>query len=308
MIVFLTSQLTRSLQRELDHFFRLVHNTEFERRCLTKGALTQARAKLKHTAFIELDKEVKDQFYNQKSIKKWRTHRLLAMDGSTITLPRSEELKKSFGAHEFGADRQKRVLARISHLYDPLNKVIIDGQIDGYSVGEIHLAHRHLDKIQAQDLIIADRYYGSKPLFMLLVSRGADFCFRLKVHCWKEAKLLAESTVENERLVKFRISEKEAESNRLPINELTCRLIRIPLKSGEVEILCTSLIDTQKYPTDEFKNLYHQRWGIEEYYKTLKHHLEIENFSGKTYLSILQDFYIKIFISICKQLLFIKNI
>lgn len=127
------SQLTRSLQRELDHFYKLVHNKEFEVRYVTKGAFTQARAKLKHTAFIELDDEVQKTFYGQAPIKTWNSHRLLALDGSTITLPRSKELKETFGVQEFGVDRQERVLARISHLYDPLNKLIVDGQIDGYS-------------------------------------------------------------------------------------------------------------------------------------------------------------------------------
>lgn len=290
------SQLTRSIQRELDHFYKLVHNREFEVRHISKGAFTQARAKLKHTAFIELDEEVQTTFYNQAPYKTWQSHRLLALDGSTITLPRSKELKSCFGVHEFGCDRQDRVLARISHLYDPLNKIIVDGQIDGYHVSEVHLAHRHLNKIQANDLIIADRYYGSRPLFMLLVNLGADFCFRLKVNCWKVAKELAESN-EQERLITFSITDKEAKENKLPFKELSCRLVRIELDSGEVEILCTSLTDSDKYPAEEIKKLYHQRWGIEESYKVFKHRLEIENFTGKTQLAILQDFYIKIFLN-----------
>jgi len=43
-----------------------------------------------------------------------------------------------------------------------------------------------------------------------------------------------------------------------------------------------------------FKLLYHLRWGIEENYKRLKQWLEIENFSGKSALSVQQDFYAKI--------------
>ena len=291
------SQLTRSIQRELDHFYKLVHNKEFEVRHVSKGAFTQSRAKLKHTAFIELDNEVQKTFYDQTPFKTWHSHRLLALDGSTITLPRSKELKEHFGVHEFGVDRQERVLARISHLYDPLNELIVDGRIDAYSVSEVHLAHRHLSKIQANDLVIADRYYGSKPLFMLLVNQGAEFCFRLKVNCWKVAKQLAESTGEKERFIKFQITDKEAQENKLPFTELTCRLIRIELDSGEIEILCTSLTDTIKYPVEQFKALYHQRWMIEESYKIFKHRLEIENFTGKTTLAILQDFYIKIFLN-----------
>ncbi|MCP4489537.1 MAG: transposase [Gammaproteobacteria bacterium] len=48
------------------------------------------------------------------------------------------------------------------------------------------------------------------------------------------------------------------------------------------------------YPAEEFKALYHFRWGIEENYKRLKQWVEIENFSGKSALSVRQDFYAKV--------------
>ena len=53
-------------------------------------------------------------------------------------------------------------------------------------------------------------------------------------------------------------------------------------------------MDSDKYPVGLFKSLYHLRWGIEENYKRLKQWLEIENFSGKSTLSVKQDFYAKI--------------
>jgi hypothetical protein len=43
------------------------------------------------------------------------------------------------------------------------------------------------------------------------------------------------------------------------------------------------------------KHLYHLRWNIEEAYKKYKELLELSNYSGKTALSIKQDFYAKVF-------------
>ena len=39
------------------------------------------------------------------------------------------------------------------------------------------------------------------------------------------------------------------------------RLIRMKLKSGEIEGLATSLLEEQTYPSTWFKHLYHLRWG-----------------------------------------------
>ena len=65
--------------------------------------------------------------------------------------------------------------------------------------------------------------------------------------------------------------------------------------TGDTEVLITSLIDKDLYPTEIFMELYHKRWPVEEDYKTMKCWLEVENFSGKSVLSVYQDFHAKIF-------------
>src|SRR5690606_3204913 len=72
------------------------------------------------------------------------------------------------------------------------------------------------------------------------------------------------------------------------------RLIRVALDTGETEVLLTNLTDQEKYPLEEFKDLYHTRWGVEEGFKTFKCQVEIENWTGKSVLSIEQDLYARI--------------
>ena len=73
------------------------------------------------------------------------------------------------------------------------------------------------------------------------------------------------------------------------------RMLRVELDSGETEILVTSLTDMKKFSYDLFSELYHLRWPVEEDYKTLKYRLEVENFSGKSVLSVYQDFHANLF-------------
>jgi hypothetical protein len=42
-------------------------------------------------------------------------------------------------------------------------------------------------------------------------------------------------------------------------------------------------------------NLYHKRWPVEEDYKIMKTRIEVGNFSGKSALSVYQDFHAKVF-------------
>jgi len=99
--------------------------------------------------------------------------------------------------------------------------------------------------------------------------------------------------------------ELKANSNHLSLlrefdvteTTIKCRLIRTTLSSGEKMVLCTSLIDRDIHDRQSIIDLYGKRWGIEESYKFLKCRLDLENFTGKTPHAILQDFYVKVFLS-----------
>ncbi len=62
-------------------------------------------------------------------------------------------------------------------------------------------------------------------------------------------------------------------------------------------MLATSLLNRKKFPHSVFSKLYYQRWKVETYFHTLKSHLSIDNFTGRTVEGIMQDFYSTIFVS-----------
>jgi hypothetical protein len=65
---------------------------------VTASAYSQARYKLKHTAFIELNqKAVVDIRYADTDHQRFRGYRLLAVDGSKIRLPDNDEIRAEFG-------------------------------------------------------------------------------------------------------------------------------------------------------------------------------------------------------------------
>jgi len=64
-----------------------------------------------------------------------------------------------------------------------------------------------------------------------------------------------------------------------------------------IEILATSVLDTQLLKKSDFKELYFQRWKIETCYEMIKNRLSLENFTGNTVLSVKQDFYATMFVT-----------
>ena len=55
-----------SLQDELDHFFSVINDEDCDFRHVTKSAFCQARQKISHKAFIELNDHITEQFFHQQ--------------------------------------------------------------------------------------------------------------------------------------------------------------------------------------------------------------------------------------------------
>ena len=149
-----------SIQRELDSFFKALSKSDFKIREVTKGAFTQARAKLNPWAFKRLNEVAVNSFYQGTEYYTWYGMRTLAVDGTRLVLPNHPSVVQEFGQHHFGPKADSpRSLAMGSMLYDVLNHLTIDAEIAPYASSERDLLATHLDKIKAGDLLLLDRGY-----------------------------------------------------------------------------------------------------------------------------------------------------
>lgn len=294
LIVFLLNMLRGSYQDQLDRFFKVLFRLDVAKRVVSKAALTMARMKLDYHAFIELNHHVNTFFEEHFRPKTWFGFRLLIIDGSTIRLPRSKGIAKHFGVWNVRKGRPSP-MARISQLYDTLNKITVDALIRPKHIGERELAAQHLLNIMPDDLILLDRGYPAWWLFALITSLNANFCARISHTKWKIVQTFFQSNDKDTIiwLTPTNNSIKSARQMGLDITPLKLRLIRIE-NHGKTRILITSLTDTKLYPYRVFAELYHKRWPVEEDYKTIKTRIELENFSGQSALSVYQDFHAKV--------------
>lgn len=289
-----------SLQRDLDRFYKSLSDSDFNIRAVTKGALSQARAKLNPWAFQRLNEVAVNSFYADAQYYVWYGMRVLAVDGSRLLLPNHPSIKERYGECGFGPKADSmRSMAMVSLLYDTLNHLTIDSQIAPYSASEKDLFLDHLAKVNSGDMLLLDRGYPCFWLLFLLKAKGIKFCVRLKDNWWLAVKDFVDSE-DKERVVKFKLPKKDRDKLKdypsIWSEEISCRLIKVELENGETEVLCTSLLDKEKYDIEEFGRLYHYRWNEEEAYKMLKSRVELEAFSGKTAKAIEQDFYAKVFL------------
>lgn len=271
----------------------------------TKQAFSEARQKIKPLAFTILNDNFIKTYYkeNYKTIKDYL---LLAIDGSDIEIPNTENLRK-----EYGEAKNQRTKAGIgtarakgSMLYDVLNKIVITSIITKYKEAERNLAVKNIENLKElitqKQIITFDRGYPSTALLKYLEQNNIKYVMRTsKTFCNEISNVKTQDEV-----VKIPITKrilKTAKDMNIDITEdyesgIKTRVVKIVLNTGETEVLITNLTQNE-FTFEELGELYFKRWGIEVKYNELKNKFEIENFSGVLPIVIEQDFYANIYLS-----------
>lgn len=299
-LLFMINLLRKSLAVEIDGFVRHLNDRlSAGVSYFTSSAFIQNRKKINPKVFKHLSSVIIKNFYTSENneLKLLDGVRVLACDCSIITLPFTRELKERYGVVK-NASTLDIVQAKVSVLYDVLNELVLDVDLDKPRAPERELALRHRPYWQPKDLIIYDRGYPSFDFIYEHIRHQMDCLIRVKpMHNYVVRDFVAsgkkslETLIQPERDGPFRGKGYNRKST-IPV-----RLIRVDLPGGETEILITTLLDSKKYPTKMFMKLYFLRWGVETFYDELKNKLKVEHFSGYSDTTIRQDLYCAVFIS-----------
>jgi len=297
LVLCMLKLLRRSLQLELDSFFKAIGSGV---QSITASGFIQSRRKLKPDLFYDLNALIASEYYigNDENVALWKGHRVLAVDGSTVELPANDGMKATYGIHVNQHKSQGVVIGRVSVLYDVLNDMVLDGLLRPISQGEVTLSREHLKHAGKDDLIIMDRAYPCFESAYQMQKDGIDFLFRCKTNFSNVVKAFHQFG-EKEQIVQIR-SKQNGSFKHKPYSKnttLTVRLISIELDKGGVEILMTSLLDTEKYPYADFKELYFKRWKVETFYSRFKNIIGVECFSGTSDQFIQQEFNCALYMS-----------
>lgn len=299
-LLFMINLLRKSLAVEIDGFVRHLNDRlSASVSHFTSSAFIQNRKKVNPEVFKHLTSVIIKNFYtpDNDDLKLLGGLRVLACDGSIITLPFTKELKERYDVVK-NTSTLNIVQAKISVLYDVLNELVLDIDIDKPRASERELALKHRSCWQPKDLIIYDRGYPSFAFIYEHVNHKVDCLIRVKAaHSYVVKDFVASGKKSLVTLIK---PERDGPFKGKGYNRkstIQVRLLRVDLPDGETEILITTLLDSKKHPTKIFMKLYFLRWGIETFYDALKNKLKVEHFSGYSDTTIRQDLYCAVFIS-----------
>lgn len=273
---------------------------------VTEKAFFTARKKFNPEAVRVMSNEYIAKIYDDydDSIKKWKDLVILGIDGSKCIVPNTDENRLYFGTHDNGSGTAP-AMALISTLHDSINNLKLDVQADRIDGNEKDLALRHIneycDNYHQKALFVFDRGYVSIRIMDRITERSQYFLMRSTSAAYKKYFDQVETGEDKELEITFdRVSTNDYRNDRafrihLLNTTYRFRFAKIVIGTDEdgnenVEYLITNL-PKEIISTEELKEAYWLRWGIETSYNRLKNRMGMEEFSGyKPYL-ILQDIY-----------------
>ena len=139
------------------------------------SAVCNARAKLDETVFKSLHCKILEQAGLADAGKRWKGHRIFAVDGTKINLPRP--------LIEEGYRTPSRLVhypqGLVSCLYQLRSKIPVDFDLHAHE-NEREAALAHLKALSENDVVVYDRGYYSWEMLHAHAVRGLHPVFRIK--------------------------------------------------------------------------------------------------------------------------------
>lgn len=259
---------------------------------IAPSSFCAARTKLDEDVFKSINRKIIDTYAEQGRDEsyKWLGHRIFAVDGSKINLPRS----LTACGYKPPSDNANYPQGLLSCLYQVKSQIPFDFELVSHA-NERTCAEKHLQFLEKNDVVIYDRGYFSYLMLYRHLKSKIHAVFRLQESSYNVIRefFLSEQTdiiAEIYPSENTRRDIKHAHPN-LVISPLKMRLIKYEI-GGETYCLGTTLTDQNRYNnTQDFVDIYHARWGVEELYKVSKRIFGIEDFHAKSERGVKQEIY-----------------
>jgi len=151
----------------------------------------------------------------------------------------------------------------------------------GKGSGETSLFSQLIESLNTDDLLLADRYYMTYAIMVLLTRQGTPLVFRQRGNVKSDFRKGQRLGAKDHIICLKKAKRKPVWMTQEKYNELPDELyIREFSVKGVVYV--TTLMEPKAYPKKILAQLYQQRWKIELDFRTLKTHMGMAMLRCKT--------------------------
>jgi hypothetical protein len=267
-------------------------------RTVASSALSQARARLGAEPMEWLFlRSAEEWAHRSADVERWRGLALYGVDGTTLRVADSPENRAYFGGQDSGrhdGGRDERTsgypLMRLVVTMALRSHVLAGAVFGPYSTDERAYATSLWESIPDQSLVLVDRNYLQANVLVPLMTTGVErhWMTRAKSNTtYRTIRRLGQG----DELVELAVSsDARRKDPSLPMH-YDARAIRYQRKGYQPQILLTSLVDEKRFPADELRALYHERWELELGFGELKTDMleRLETIRSKSPIAVAQE-------------------
>lgn len=248
---------------------------------LSRSSFCEAREKLSWEAFDYLLTQVNLEEQDGFAPERWRGHRVRAIDGTTVQLPRSDELLETFAPVTGGYGASYYPYASLFIAVDLFTTQIARTAIGGrYSSERVYLKQM-LSSFEEGDISILDRGLDGKSVWHAFEEHGQHFLGRLRVR--GAAGLRFFSLRRKDQTVNLKLDDG---------TPMKVRVVRGPkFSTGNHLFLVTNLFDQKTYDRRSLLDLYRKRQAVEDVFLNFKTTLHGKNIRSRKVNGVLQEIY-----------------
>jgi hypothetical protein len=217
---------------------------------------------------------------------RWHGRHVKLVDGTTVSMPDTPANQQAYPQPRTQQAGTGFPMARLVVIFSLAVGTVLDialGRCHGKQTGETALFHGLRDRLQAGDIVLADRYYGSYWELAFARQGGWDMVCRLhqrRQPDFRRGRRLGKE----DHVVRWHKPKRpdwmdETTYAGLP-DELEVREVRVHVRQAgfrtRVLVVATTLLDAETFPAADVAILYRLRWYAELDLRALKQTMQMD--------------------------------
>ena len=292
--------------RDVNHFLKI--QTGDINMNITGSGVCDRMQYIDPQVYRDMAKDSISAIYDSIDVPTFKGFIVAGIDSSIIDIPNRPKTRKEMGIPEDTEFEKHSAVARLSCMVDGKSDFILSSNLSNEFTDEITHALWHLNDVKntidlTRTIITFDRFYNSIELMLTIMLLNSFFVIRGKTSTFKKQQEIMKRNHKTDSIFEINLTDRLIKTFRDPelqkyakeLGRMPIRIVKVPLKTGEEEILFTNAPKELATPT-ELKELYGDRWTTEKDFDRLKNKLYIEKFTGRRKVIIEQDCYSHIFL------------
>ena len=296
-----------TMSKELLDYFDFDVNTP------SVSAYTQQRSKVLPEAFEFLFNSFTQE--NMSSTNNYRGYRLIACDGSNLTIATNpKDAETAYKSNQFGTITNH---LHLNAFYDVLNRIYLDAVLQTASEYQEYRACINMMERSSLNkaILIADRGYENYNVMAHAINKGWKFVIRIKdknsngiasglnlpktdIFDIDVSMTFTRQQTKMTKMAGYKFMPTNQTFDYLPLKSkdtytMSFRITRFSIADDSYEMLVTNL-DRSEFSTNDLKEIYHLRWGIETSFRELKYSIGLTSFHARKAEYIKQEVFARL--------------